>query len=165
MRAIAQELGSTTGVLTHYFRDKEEMLAVVLNEIVGATLAMRKRRLRDGVDVAHLIDYLCLMLPNSEAQIEWWRVWLAFTSASQGAGREQATHAQFYDQLRQGWVADFTRLKEAGEVRADIDAGVAGDTLLALIDGLGVQILIAPEHLTVARQRAIFQRFFSCLQG
>ena len=34
MRAIAQELGCTTGVLTHYFRDKEAMLDVVLGESV-----------------------------------------------------------------------------------------------------------------------------------
>lgn len=30
MRAIAQELGSFTGVVTHYFRDKEELILFAL---------------------------------------------------------------------------------------------------------------------------------------
>ena len=30
MRAIAQELGSSTGVVTHYFRDKEDLILFAL---------------------------------------------------------------------------------------------------------------------------------------
>lgn len=33
MRAIAQELGSTTGVVTHYFRDKDELMLFVLDRV------------------------------------------------------------------------------------------------------------------------------------
>ncbi len=32
MRAIAQELGSSTGVVTHYFRDKEELILFALEQ-------------------------------------------------------------------------------------------------------------------------------------
>ncbi|MHC5718782.1 MAG: TetR family transcriptional regulator, partial [Nostoc sp.] len=32
MRAIAQELGSSTGVVTHYFRDKEELTLFALEQ-------------------------------------------------------------------------------------------------------------------------------------
>ena len=34
LRAIAVELGSTTGVLTHYFRNKDELLLFVLETIM-----------------------------------------------------------------------------------------------------------------------------------
>lgn len=163
MRAIAQELGSTTGVLTHYFRDKEQMLTVVLAEIVAATYALHQQRLAGAFEVDDLVDYLCEMLPNSPAQIEWWKVWLAFTAASMGAGRESRTHAQFYDRLRRGWVADFRRLIAGGQMRADVDVALEADVLLGLIDGLGVQILIAPAHLTPPRQRQIFTEFFQRL--
>ena len=33
MRAIAQELGSTTGVVTHYFRDKDELTLFALEQV------------------------------------------------------------------------------------------------------------------------------------
>jgi AcrR family transcriptional regulator len=33
MRAIAQELGATTGVVTHYFRDKEALILFALERV------------------------------------------------------------------------------------------------------------------------------------
>jgi AcrR family transcriptional regulator len=42
MRAIAQELGSSTGVVTHYFRDKEELILFALEQVVEATLESMK---------------------------------------------------------------------------------------------------------------------------
>lgn len=38
MRAIAQELGSSTGVVTHYFRDKEELILFALEQVFENTL-------------------------------------------------------------------------------------------------------------------------------
>ena len=108
-------------------------------------------------------DYLCDTLPNSDDQIEWWKAWLAFTSASFGAGRRGTTHTRFYDQLRRNWESSFRALAARGDVRDDIDPALEGDSLLALLDGMGVQILISPEKLPRDRQRAILTRHFSSI--
>lgn len=163
MRAIAQELDCTTGVLTHYFRDKEAMLDVVLAEIVAGVDDRRRQLLSGDYGLADVIDYLCDTLPNSEDQIEWWKAWLAFTSASFGAGRRGSTHTRFYDQLRRNWESSFRTLAARGEIRADIDPALEGDSLLALLDGMGVQILISPDKLPPNRQRAILTRHFSSI--
>ena len=38
MRAIAQELDASTGVVTHYFRNKEEFTLFALEQVVKSTL-------------------------------------------------------------------------------------------------------------------------------
>ena len=161
MRAIAQELGCTIGVLTHYFRDKESMLDVVLAEIVAGVDDRRRRLLSGDYGLADVIEYLCDTLPNSDDQIEWWKAWLAFTSASFGAGRRSATHTRFYNKLRRNWEDSFHHLALKGELRGDIDPALEGDTLLALLDGMGIQILISPDKLPRDRQRSILQRHFA----
>jgi AcrR family transcriptional regulator len=42
--AIAQELGSSTGVVTHYFRDKEELTLFALGKVFENTLEMMRSR-------------------------------------------------------------------------------------------------------------------------
>lgn len=163
MRAIAQELGCTIGVLTHYFRDKDAMLDLVLDEIIAGIDDQWKRFLPDDYGLAELIDYLYHALPNSEDQIEWWKVWLAFMVASFGAARRDATHARFYGKLRSNWESSFRHLVSRGELRDDINPALEGDSLLALVDGLGIQILISPDKMPRDRQRAIIQRHFANL--
>lgn len=164
MRAIAHELGCSTGVLTHYFRDKEAMLDVVLSEIISATEKRRFYMLTDDPDIDRYVDYICELLPNSEAQIQWWKVWLAFTIASFVGNRKHAGHHRFYASIRASWGAAFRQLILKGLIRDDLDPFDEADALLALLDGLGVQILISPNYLTFDRQQRIVRNHFNRLR-
>lgn len=164
MRAIAQELGCTTGVLTHYFRDKEQMLDVVLAELMTAIDDQRGQfHLRD-MDVDRYIDYICQLLPNTEPQVRWWKVWFAFTIASFVQQKQLSDNHQFYESIRASWSETFRALMANGSIRSDLNPLDEATTLLAVIDGLGVQALISPDYLTVDRQRRLLQNHFNRLR-
>ncbi|WP_427791338.1 TetR/AcrR family transcriptional regulator [Brevundimonas diminuta] len=164
MRAIAQELGCTTGVLTHYFRDKEEMLDVVLTELIAAIEEQRSEFHLGEMDLDRYIDYVCGLLPNTEAQVRWWKVWLAFTTSSFVKQRQSSENHRFYEAIRSSWSATFRKLIAGGCIRSDLNPEDEADVLLAIIDGLGVQVLISPAYLTVERQRRLLTTHFNRLK-
>lgn len=164
MRAIAQELDCTTGVLTHYFRDKEEMLDVVLSELMSAIEEQRNEFQLGVMDVDRYIEYVCRLLPNTEAQIRWWKVWLAFTISSFVKQRRSGENHRFYESIRAGWSETFRRLVAGGCIRSDLNPEDEADALLAIIDGLGVQVLISPAYLTIDRQRRLLKTHFDRLR-
>lgn len=164
MRAIAQELGCTTGVLTHYFRDKEEMLDVVLTELIAAIEEQRSEFHLGEMDLDRYIDYVCGLLPNTEAQVRWWKVWLAFTTSSFVKQRQSGENHRFYEAIRSSWSVTFRKLIAGGCIRSDLNPEDEADVLLAIIDGLGVQVLISPAYLTVERQRRLLRTHFNRLK-
>lgn len=164
MRAIAQELGCTTGVLTHYFRDKEEMLDVVLTELIAAIEEQRSEFHLGEMDLDRYIEYVCGLLPNTEAQVRWWKVWLAFTTSSFVKQRQSGENHRFYEAIRSSWSATFRKLIAGGCIRSDLNPQDEADALLAIIDGLGVQVLISPVYLTVERQRRLLRTHFNRLK-
>lgn len=164
MRAIAQELGCTTGVLTHYFRDKEEMLDVVLTELIAAIEEQRGEFQLGEMDLDHYTEYVCGLLPNTEAQIRWWKVWLAFTTSSFVKQRQSGENHRFYEAIRSNWSTTFRKLIARGCIRSDLNPEDEADALLAIIDGLGVQVLISPAYLTIDRQRRLLRTHFNRLK-
>ncbi len=164
MRGIAHELGSTTGVLTHYFRDKEALLAFVFEAIIARldldTLADPKAM--ESMDQARSI--LANNLPTSAETDMWWRVWLAFTAAALPDRRQSAKHAELYARMRDIWANVLAELQRSGAISADLDPVIEADCLLSLIDGVGVQALISPDVFTPTHQLSVLDAYLRKLR-
>jgi len=161
MRAIAQELGCTTGVLTHYFRDKDALLDFALSSIVS-----QLRLATDGADIKDLgvvRDLLDQILPTDASTKTWWKVWLSFTVAVMANPRQAANHAKLYSDLRAFWTLVFARLRERGRLPASVDPALEAEMLLCLVDGIGVHALISPRTLTAKRQLEIVDAYLARL--
>jgi AcrR family transcriptional regulator len=163
MRAIAQELGSTTGVLTHYFRDKDALLDFVLASMAESLDGTWTPLVGTTPTVPWVIDHLVEVLPRNARLIDSWKVWLSFTVAAFSRRRQSMDHAAFYAGLRQKWAIVLRELQQRGEIRADLDPQMEAELLLCLIDGLGVQGAISPKHLPGKRQRALLEAYFAKL--
>lgn len=157
LRAIAQELGSTTGVLTHYFRDKNDLLAFVLRAII-AKLELDRFDPQDRK--ASLDDIRAVLgryLPGTADNELWWRVWLAFTVAALSDSRQAEQHRSLYAQLREMWTRLIGDLQARGEVAGDVTPAIEADLILCLVDGVGIQALISPDLYTSHHQMAIIE--------
>jgi len=163
MRAIAQELGSTTGVLTHYFRDKEALLDFVLASMADALDERWAPLLGATPSVERVIEHIAAVLPGNARLIDSWKVWLSFTVAAFARRRQSMDHTAFYASLRKRWANALRELQQHGEIRPDLDPEMEAELLLCLIDGLGVQGAISPKHLTGKRQRALLETYFAKL--
>jgi len=163
MRAIAHELGTSTGVLTHYFRDKDQMLDFVLSSMAESLEAARAPLMKGPINVEQVLGHLARILPGTPLRVDWWRVWMSFTVAAFNRRRQGLDHAIFYAETRKIWTGLLRRLQRSGHVRADINPELEATTLLCLFDGLGVHTAIDPGRLNAKRQRAIVEAYFEKL--
>ena len=100
VRRIAEEAGCTTGRITHYFADKEEVLVAALRQVHRAA---GKRMLaatgeRSGLEALRAV--LAEALPLDEERILEWRVWLAFWGSAATSTSLQAEQHQRYREWR-----------------------------------------------------------------
>lgn len=163
LRAIAHELGLTTGVLTHNFRDKDALLAFVLDAIIANLELAHIDLADDGLDLARVEAMIASVLPQADDTAVWWRVWVAFTAAALVDARLGARHTALYTRLREFWVALLRSLQARGQIRSDLDPVAQADAMICLVDGIGIQALISPKTFTPARQQQLVALFLSGL--
>jgi TetR/AcrR family transcriptional repressor of bet genes len=149
MREIAREAGYTTGVVTHYFRDKRELMAFAFGLMVDRSMAR-------VVGSSGPAEALAQLLPVDEQRRLEATVWLALVGASLADPELGRELRQRYRQAREATVPAFqTALKDAvpGENLDDF-----ADELLAVVDGITVDALADPERYPPGRQLALLHR-------
>ena len=163
MRAIAQELGSSTGVVTHYFRDKEELTLFALEQVFASVLEDMKvcAQGREGIDKLEQIIFSALPLTASDR--DDWKVWIAFLGYSTGREHLIKEHQKRYEFLRQILSQELAELQTAKLIRADLDLTLEANTLIALVDGIGTGVVINPEQFSAEEQKYLVRRHIKTL--
>jgi len=113
MRAIAQELFTSTGVITHYFRDKDQMLDFALSSMAESLETARAPLMKGPISVEQVLEHLARVLPRTPLRVDWWRVWMSFAVAAFNRRRQGLDHAIFYAETRKIWTGILRRLLEA----------------------------------------------------
>jgi AcrR family transcriptional regulator len=165
MRAIAQELGATTGVVTHYFRDKEALILFALERVFEHVLVDMQAATQGRNGLKGLEQMICTALPLEMSDKDDWKVWVAFLGYSIGREHLVIEHRKRYDLLRQFISKELTNLQTAKLIRADIDVILEANALIALVDGIGTGIVIYPEQFSAKQQRYLVQRHINSLLG
>ena len=147
MREIAREAGYTTGVVTHYFRDKRELMAFAFGLMVDRSMA----RVVGTAASSGPAEALAQLLPVDEERRLEATVWLALVGASLAdpeLGRELRRERQ--RRARAATAPSFqTALKDAAPEENVDDLA---DELLAVVDGITVDALADPERYPPGRQ-------------
>ena len=151
LRQIARETGHTTGVVTHYFRDKRELMAFAFGLMVDRSTSRMARAAAE----AGITEALAQLLPLDEERRRETTVWLALMSASLTDPDLAVELRQRYRQAREATLPVFrTVLEERRGGDSDDDA----DELLAVVDGITVDALTDPERYPPDRQLALLRR-------
>lgn len=158
MRAIAQELGSSTGVVTHYFRNKDELILAALEQVFEGTIEAMKACAEKFQGRERLEQMLFLALPLEGGERDDWKVWLAFLGYSVGRERLLEAHRQRYGVLQDLMVQVLMELQGAGLAKAELETAVEAKALIALVDGISMGMVINPAQFSQAQQRALVRR-------
>lgn len=145
LRAIAHELDCTTGVLTHYFRNKDELLLFMLEvvmERLGEKMVAAAQSIK-GID--RLKVMMLAVLPTTDELSQIWRVWLAFVGYMPGHEGLMLSHQTLYHQFKAFMKGELTALSESGEIAPDLDLDFEAAAWIAVMDGIGVNMLAAPQ--------------------
>ena len=163
MRAIAQELGSSTGVVTHYFRDKEELTLFALERVFENVLEDMKACAKRWQGIDRLEQMIFLALPLEISDRDDWKVWMAFLGYSIGREHLVQEHRKRYDLLRQIICQELADLQKALLIRADLDLTLEANALIALVDGIGTLVVICPEQFSAEQQQYLVRRHINAL--
>lgn len=155
LRVVADEAGWSIGSMRYYFTTKDELLEFALRRVDD--------RIEQRLDAscvqptllgrAHaVIDEL---LPLDVQRREEALVWLAFVSRATTDAKLAPMAADVWSRLNEVFVGLLRAAVEAGELPADLDLAREGGRLQALIDGLVVHLVSAPERLGTEQAREL----------
>lgn len=154
LRRIAEETEASTGLLTHYFANREELVFFALDH----AYARAELRMRDVAQVtparSALRAVLIEALPLDRERREEWHAWLALWLLAVSSDALRAEHVRRYGI----WRGAVRRLVAAavadGSVPSTVRVRDAAEALVAAVDGLGLQALHEPDRLSRRQLRA-----------
>ncbi len=135
LRRIARHAGCTTGALTHYFANRNDLLLATLR-YVHHNAGARMLQVTGGSlpPAAQLRAVLEESLPLDDTRYREWRVWLAFWGAAMQASDLSRENARRYEQWSGLVRALLTPLIPASALE------IESKRMVDLVDGMGVSI-------------------------
>ncbi|GGO45752.1 TetR/AcrR family transcriptional regulator [Streptomyces lasiicapitis] len=160
LRAVAAELGATTGLLTHYFPAKRDLVAYALDLLDRRSASRPRRAGGEGLSAvrAAMLDVLPLTAEATDSNRIWvssWDTALTDPALSDDYARK---YAQSRDKLRDLIAA----AQQLGELPAGDPARIAAGAQSFLL-GLVVQALFAPEAFPPHRQTELLDDYLASL--
>jgi AcrR family transcriptional regulator len=162
LRAVAARMGASTGLLTHYFPGKRDLVAHALAILDERT---QYRQLREagepGLDGLRAV--LADILPLTPDGVALNRIWVSswdVALADSGLGADQAAR---YERARARIRVQVKAAQARTELSPDVDADRIAATALAFVHGLVVQALFASEDFTPALQMELLDAFLTSL--
>ncbi|AZT83876.1 TetR/AcrR family transcriptional regulator [Marinobacter sp. NP-4(2019)] len=152
MRKVAKHAGCTTGAVTYYFANKEEMDAAVAQSLFDRFDDLLDAN-RDEIDVRGLIQQWL-----DWTQVDETDLWLALTQLLAHARHEPAFAdivQRRYAKFRQALTSVLEKGQNQGVVRSDIAADLLADQVSAMGDGWMMLMPIEPERFRPGRGQAL----------
>ena len=152
LRKVAERAGSSTGAVTYYFANKEEMMAAVIESRFDAYDAML-RGVEDSLDIrAGFKRWLDSISSNGSGE------WVAVCQLLAHARHEPRLAAVFerrYAKYRDVFASMLAKGQRQGSVRKDISADLLADQLSAMGDGWMMLFPIEPLRFQPSRVKAL----------
>jgi AcrR family transcriptional regulator len=146
LRRIAREGSYTTGVLSHYFADKSELISACFEWTMRTWLDRVEREIRDAPTAEEsLCRFVAIAVPHAEERHAEWRLWLNFVVT---AARDPQL-AELLVETDRRWeslVAEaVVRWREAGVITSALPDEQQAVILARLGDGLGLRSLMTGD--------------------
>lgn len=160
MRKVAKQAGCTTGAVTYYFENKEDIVSAVAQNVFDQFDTMLDAG-TELVDVRTIIKQWLDWTSLSETD-----TWLAVFQLLAHARHEPAFASiiqQRYARFRQQLTEVLIRGQTQGVVRDDIPADLLADQLTAISDGWMMMHPIEPERFAPSRADAILDSLIAMI--
>jgi len=153
VRELARKVSASTGVVSHYFRNKQELLTLTYEAVND-----RNRRRVEGClarDSADIQGCLEAMLPLDPARLRDWRVLFAYWGASVGDEQLSGEQQRLARLTRTRIRKTLELLSEHHRLEAGLEPDAEAFRLLALTQGIATQTVFDPRSWPASRQRRL----------
>jgi len=147
---IAKEAGVSTGIVSHYFGDKNGLLDACMRQILSNLYRVVERYRQQAADQpeAQIRAIIDGNFDPSQITGPVLKTWLAFWSSSLHQPDLQRLQRVNDRRLYSNLTAQFARVLGAAQARH------AGASLAALIDGLWLRMTLAPQPMMLGMNNA-----------
>lgn len=150
---VAAACGTSTATVHYYFPTLRALLNAALRHQVQVAFDRQVAGLHDIADpVARLHRLIELQLPHAGRVRQEWSIWLQMWAAATLDDDMRALYRDFYNRWH-GVLADTLREGQEQGAFRDFDVVTMTTRLTALIDGLGIQVLVDKSDALVADMR------------
>ncbi|MFI0735733.1 TetR/AcrR family transcriptional regulator [Streptomyces sp. NPDC021225] len=160
LRAVAAELGATTGLLTHYFPTKHALVEYALDLLEQRTISRPRRQAGQGL--AALRDALLDILPLTPEAADSNRIWVSSWDAALSDPALSTDYARKYAQSRDRLSERVAAAQALGELPPGNPAHIAAGAQ-SFVLGLVVQALFDPAALPPQRQVELLDDYLAGL--
>lgn len=150
IRAIADRLDYSTGIVQHYFATKRQLLLYTLR--MEGSKGQRRVEAAVANDPADLVALLTAMMPLDEPRTKSWKTWLSYWGSAALDPDIAIEQRRLFEAVRV-MIAHSLRVHGASPMlRRDIDLPLVARRLLALVHGIGMEAVSLPEDWPADRQ-------------
>jgi AcrR family transcriptional regulator len=162
LRKVAHRARVTTGMITYYFTNKDELMIATLNES-----ARRVRERVDEVEGGSLAKIrkafeVAMTHPEETANFTFW---LEYAARAARIPALRHYHAQRLATTRAWHVNAMRGLIEEGQLDGGLDPSLVADLVVALYQGLGLAVTLDSEAVPPERAIAILDLVLTALQA
>ena len=149
VRDVAEEMGTSSGLIHHYFASMDQLLAVVFDEVAEADLsATRERMDLAETPTGRLAEYFAAWAdPDNDETFQFW------LDAWSEAGRNDAVREKSRD-LNIEWQRLLSEVIRSGIESGDfnnVEVEATAWKALSLLDGLTLQVVAHPTVIERAK--------------
>ncbi|WP_116051290.1 TetR/AcrR family transcriptional regulator [Amycolatopsis palatopharyngis] len=156
---VAKEAGLSSGIVHYYFANKRELVRAAFEQNFTHSLERRTAILESDEDpVSKLRRLVDAYLPQDDETVEAWHVWAELWAEAIHDADLQELNDRAYGEWRR-LVAGIVRDGQAAGQVGDTDAVEIANLLVAVLDGLALQVLAGSRNMTLSRMRATCQSF------
>jgi AcrR family transcriptional regulator len=156
-RDVAAETGSAVSTLQYSFGSREDLIIAALEDAAEADLD-RVRMAAEAAPgpVGQLRALVCesVVADSDETAREAWLVWVEYWRAAARDSELRSGSAGIYARWRTLVSGVLTDGRAAGDFRGDLDTDQTAIQVLALLDGVGVPVVLEHPGMTSARAAA-----------
>lgn len=158
LRSIAREIGYTTGVVMHYFRDKEELLVAAAEAVFGPYETLLDEALVMD-DAFEGLRRICVIpLPTTRAKQVIPRIYAQVLANIDSEPAFAEVCRTRYAAVREGMQKLLANGQKRGAFHADFEPSMQCDALCAFLDGLALHAVSEPSRFPPSRVVALVTR-------
>ncbi|HEY8860126.1 MAG TPA: TetR/AcrR family transcriptional regulator [Gaiellales bacterium] len=152
-RDVAAETGSAVSTLQYSFGSREDLIIAALEDAAKADFDRARRAAEADVGPVGQLRALVVasvVTDSDEEAREAWLIWVEYWRAAARDRELRSGSAAVYARWRALVGGILTDGRTAGDFRSDLDTDLAATQVLALLDGVGVPVVLEHPGMTSA---------------